>query len=260
MKQLQTRAGRISLPVPKGPFFKYASTGLCGGARPDNDVDTACGADARCEGNTPAQGQGPPVAVWEARIDKDGKPVDDGDVSIAALQWRRLGVTCLPELVPGAQPRLTMAQITAAFHDTKFALATVNIQPEGNVTLVTLPTYFELRWPSSGFQPDEVDAVDPARMAGFRVDIRPRLKSVVYVYGDGSTSGRTDSLGGPYPDGDIRHEYAKGGSYQVRADVTYGGQYRVNGGTWITIPGEITIQGTPETLMVKTAKARLVAH
>ena len=260
MNELQHKAGRISLPIPKGPFFKYASTGLCGGARPDNDTDTACGADARCEGNTPAQGQGPPVTVWETRIDKDGKPVNDQDQPVAAFQWRRLGVTCLPEMVPGTQPRLTMAQITAAFHDTKFALATVNIQPEGNVTLVTLPTYFELKWPSNGFQPDEVDSVEPARMAGFRVDIRPRLKSVVYVYGDGATSERTSSLGGPYPDGDIRHEYARGGSYQVRADVTYGGQYRVNGGTWITIPGEVTIQGTPETLQVKTAKARLVTH
>ena len=84
------------------------------------------------------------MAVWEARIDKDGKPVDDQDQPIAALSWQRLGVTCLPEMVPGTQPRLTMAQIQAAFHDTKFALATVNIQPEGNVTLVTLPTYFEL--------------------------------------------------------------------------------------------------------------------
>lgn len=259
MRQLQAKAGRVGLPGEKGPFFVYASTGLCGGARPDNDTDDACGADARCERNTPAQGQGPPLAVWEARIDKSGAPVDKQDQPIAAPDWQRLGVTCLPELIPGVQPRLTMAQIRAAFHDTDFALATVNIQPEGNVTLVTLPTYFELRWPSKGYQPDEVDAVDPARMAGFRVDIRPRLKAVVYVYGDG-TSERTNSLGGPYPSGDIRHEYAKGGSYQVRADVTYAGQYRVNGGTWITIPGDVTIQGTPETLTVKTAKARLYSR
>ncbi len=260
MAGLQEKAGRISLPVPKGPFFTYASTGLCGGARPDNDIDYKCGADARCEGHTPAQGQGPPVTVWEARIDKNGKPVDGQDKRIAALEWHRLGVTCLPELVPGQQPRLTMAQIQRAFHDTDFALASLNIQPEGNVTLVTLPTYFETRWPAEGFAPDEVDSVDPARMSGFRVDIRPRLKSVVYVYGDGSTSERTQSLGGPYPEGDIKHEYVKSGSYQVRADVTYGGQYRVNGGAWITIPGDVTIQGTPETLAVKTAHARLVTH
>lgn len=259
MKQLQAKAGRVGLPGAAGPFFKYASTGLCGGARPDNDTDNACGAVARCEANTPAQGQGPPLAVWEARIDKDGTPVDGLDKPIAAPQWQRLGVTCLPEMVPGERPRLTMAQITAAFHDTNFALATVNIQPEGNVTLVTLPTYFELRWPSKGYQPDEVDAVDPARMAGFRVDIRPRFKSVRYDYGDG-TSERTNSLGGPYPDGDIRHEYAKSGNYRVRADVTYAGQYRVNGGEWIVIPGDVTIQGTPETLTVKTAKARLVTN
>ena len=260
MQGLQEKAARLSLPVPKGPFFKYASTSLCGGASPTSPVDDRCGADARCEGNTPAQGLGPPAAVWEARIDKDGKPVDDADKPIAADRWVRLGVTCLPELIPGDQPRLTMAQIQVAFHDTDFAVASLNIQPEGNVTLVTLPTYFELRWPAGGFQPDEVDSVDPARMSGFRVDIRPRLKSIVYVYGDGSRSEPTASRGGPYPSGDVVHEYARGGSYQARADVTYAGQYRVNDGAWIDIPGDVTIPGTPETLQVKTAKARLYSN
>lgn len=260
MNGLREKAARISLPEPKGPFFKYAATSLCGGASPTNPLDNACGADARCEGNTPAQGQGPPLAVWEARIDKDGKPVDDADKPIPADNWVKLGVTCLPELVPGNQPRLTMAQIVKAFHDTDFAAASMNIQPEGNVTLVTLPTYFELRWPAAGFKPDEVDSVDPARMSGFRVDIRPKLVGIVYVYGDGAASEPTTSLGGPYPTGDIVHEFAKGGSYQARADVTYGGQYRVNGGAWITIPGQVTIQGTAETVQVKTAKARLYSN
>ena len=152
-----------------------------------------------------------------------------------------------------------MAQVLAAFHDTDFAKPSVQIQPKGNVTLVTLPTYFELTWPSAGFAPGEVDAVDPARMLGFRVEIRPQFKSVVYVYGDGSTSGATTSRGGPYPSGDIRHAYDEAGTFPVRADVTYTGQFRVAGGQWIDIPGQVTIQGQPEDLQVRTAKARLYA-
>ncbi len=40
-----------------------------------------------------------------------------------------------------------MAMIRDAFHDTDFAVPTVNIQPEGDVTLVNLPTFFEVQFP-----------------------------------------------------------------------------------------------------------------
>jgi hypothetical protein len=92
------------------------------------------------------------------------------------------------------------------------------------------------------------------------VEIRPTLGSVTYVYGDGTTSGPTRSLGGPYPTGDVVKEYPRAGSFPVRADVTYGGQFRVGGGAWIDIPGQVTIRGTPEPLEVRTAHARLVTH
>jgi hypothetical protein len=152
-----------------------------------------------------------------------------------------------------------MAMVLAAFHDTDFAKPTVEVEPKGNVTLVTLPTYFETRWPRAGYQPGEVDQVDPARMAGFRVEIRPKVKSITYVYGDGTTSGPTTSLGGPYPTGDITKTYQQAGDFAVRADVTYAGEFRVDGGQWIAIPGDVTIRGTAENLTVTTAHARLVA-
>ena len=97
-------------------------------------------------------------------------------------------------------------------------------------------------------------------MAGFRVEIRPKVKSISYVYGDGTTSGATTSLGGPYPEGDITKTYTRAGDFTVRVDVTYAGEFRVNGGQWIDIPGDVTIRGTPETLTVKTAHAVLVAN
>ena len=158
---------------------------------------------------------------------------------------------------PGARPGLTMAQVVDAFHDTRFAKASLSIQPVGNVTLVRLPTYFELDWPKAGFAPGEVDRVD---LAGFAVQIRPTLESVTYVYGDGTTSGPTQSLGGPYPSGDVRRAYGSAGKYPVRADVTYGGQFRVGGGQWIDIPGQVQVRGSTESLEVRTARARLVTH
>ena len=236
------------------PKFEYASTANCGTNTPDSpNPDDLCAEAARaCAGNTAEQGLGPSVRLFRRTIDAAG---------IATGPWQLYGTTCFPEDAPGpARPALTMAMVLAAFHDTAFAKASVEVQPRGNVTLVTLPTYFETRWPQAGFAPGEVDQVDPARMAGFAVEIKPLAKTITYVYGDGSTSGPTTSLGGPYPTGDITKAYAKAGTFAVRADVTYGGQFRVNGGEWIDIPGTVTIAGTSEDVQVRTAKARLVTY
>jgi hypothetical protein len=43
--------------------------------------------------------------------------------------------------------------------NTAFAKPAAHIQPEGNITLVTLPTYFAATWPQAGFQPGEIDTV-----------------------------------------------------------------------------------------------------
>ena len=59
----------------------------------------------------------------------------------------RRGATCFPQYVPGGSRALTMAMIRDAFHDTDFSVPTVNIQPEGDVTLVNLPTFFEVTVP-----------------------------------------------------------------------------------------------------------------
>lgn len=234
--------------------FEYATTANCGSNRPDspNPDDLCTSAVQYCAGNPPERGLGPSVRLFRRAIDASGAP---------AGPWVQYGITCFPEDAPGpARSTVTMAMVLAAFHDTDFATPTVEVEPRGNVTLVTLPTYFETRWPQAGFQPGEVDQVDPARMAGFRVEIRPQVKSITYDYGDGSTSGSTTSVGGPYPDGDITKTYTRAGDFAVRADVTYTGEFRVNGGQWIAIPGDVTIRGTAATLAVRTAHARLVAE
>jgi hypothetical protein len=251
IKQEAARARAVS----SGKLFKYASVANCGSNDPDTPVtDDFCPqAVAYCANNTPAQGLGPAVKLYRREVDPFGA---------ARGPWVHYGTTCFPDQAPGApaRPVLTMQLVLAAFHDTKFAKPRVEVQPKGNVTLVTLPTYFQVVWPEAGFQPDEIDKPDPATVAGFNVEIRPVFKSANYIYGDGTSSGPTESLGGPYPEGDITKEYAKSGTLQVRADVTYGGQFRVSGGQWIDIPAEVVIQGTPEPLQVKTAEARLVTR
>ncbi len=68
----------------------------------------------------------------------------------------------MPSMVPGVGPQLTLAMIREAFHDTDFSVPTLNIQPEGDVTLVNLPTYFQVVFPEDGFGPEEVDTPTPA--------------------------------------------------------------------------------------------------
>ena len=146
--------------------------------------------------------------------------------------------------------------IRDAFHDTDFAVPTVNIQPEGDVTLVNLPTFFEVTFPEAGFGPDEVDRPDPARLLGHRIEVRPRLKSVTYRLGE-RTVGPTQDLGGPYPNGSVVQTYRRPGTYEVRADIVYTGQFRVGGSGWIDIPGEVALTGTPVTLTVREARSHL---
>ena len=168
--------------------------------------------------------------------------------------WLPIGTTCFPELVPG-EPVLGMGLILAAFHNTPWAKPVVHTQPEGNVTLVTLPTFFEVTWRTAGFRPGQID---PVTLMGKRVQIRPTSNGFTYVFGDGSSPLQTDSPGGIYPDGDITHAYVKAGVYRIQIDITYGGEFSVEGGEWIAIPDQITVAGAPQTLTVKTANARLV--
>ena len=89
--------------------------------------------------------------------------------------WSQVGSTCYPPAT--ARPAVTMAMILEAFHLTRWATPAVATQPEGNVTLVGLKTFYRVGWSAEGFEPGEVDVIDPARMLGHQVQIRPRVQS-----------------------------------------------------------------------------------
>jgi hypothetical protein len=229
--------------------FEYASATACPNSSPGGrDADVMCtGAIQACAGNAPEEGQGPQVRLYRRELDAKGG---------ATTGWQLLGTTCFPERAQG-QPVLGPGQILAAFRNTPFARPAVHIQPEGNLTLVTLPTFFEVKWPTAGFQPGEIDTTT---MLGHRVQIRPTGKGYTYFFGDGTSFGPAMSPGGPYPDGDIIHTYPRAGTYDTHIDITYGGEFSVDGGAWITIPDTVLVPGAHQLLTVKTAHARLVTR
>ncbi|MFN8029233.1 MAG: hypothetical protein U0Q10_02580 [Dermatophilaceae bacterium] len=169
--------------------------------------------------------------------------------------WDFLGWTCYPQVIPGGPADLK--HVADAFKVTDFALPGLNIQPEGDLTLVRLPTYFEVKWPTKGFEPNEIDTLDPAKWFGMHIQVHPVLKSVTYSLGDGRVLGPTASLGGPYPSGDIVAAYEGAGVVETRADVIYKGYVAIDDSEWIEIPGEVALSGTPTNLTIKTATNRL---
>ncbi len=172
--------------------------------------------------------------------------------------WHFVGSTCFADQVPGASPTLSMGRIIDAFHLTPWATATVVTQPEGNTTLVNLPVYARISWSVQGYQPGEVDTLDPASMFGLTVQIRPKVDHYTYVWGDGTTTGPSRSDGGVWPTGDITHSYPSPGTYQARVDTTFTGDFRINGGPWTQIPDTVTITGPTTTITVHAARAVLV--
>ncbi|MBK9476360.1 MAG: hypothetical protein IPL94_09035 [Tetrasphaera sp.] len=238
-----------NLPGVEGPKYEYSWTSYCSKGGPESaDKDPWCdGAVTACT-RINTSGPGPAVFVWRKLTQEaDGTAVTDG-------AWDRLGLTCFPDLVPGRAGALTMAHILQAFHDTPFSTPYASIQPVNLRTLVNLPTYFAAAYPTTGYQPGEVDTTT---ILGFRVEIRPTATSYTYHFGDGTTLGPTEDPGGPYPDGAIRHTYQRTATYPVRVDTVYSGQFRVNGGQWIDIPDTVTIQGTTSQLQVLEAVTRL---
>ena len=123
------------------------------------------------------------------------------------------------------------------------------------MTLVTLPVYFEANWPAKGYEPGEVNTVT---LLGYSVRIRPTLEQYDYKFGDGMHLGGTKNPGGPYPSGEVRHAYPDAGGYDTRVDVTYGGEFSVDGGPWTRIPDTVVVQGATTRLTVRTAKNQLV--
>ena len=237
-------------PVADGPRYEYGSSTSCTVSPPGQ-----VGADALCSGavtacSDPAQGAGPLTRIWR-RLVQPGQPPGP---------WQQVGLTCWAQVAPGSRPAVTMAMIQDAFNHTAWAVPRVSTQPVGDVTLVGLDTYYQVHWSVEGFQPGEVDVIDPARMNGYRVDVKVDLDHFVWQFGDGQAFGPTRYEGGVYPTGSITHRYQAGGVYPASVVTTFSGQFRIDGGPWGPIPDTATVPGPATTVTARTAQAQLVTQ
>lgn len=175
--------------------------------------------------------------------------------------WLPAGDSCgtrdAPPAAVAPPPVPTFGQIQEAFAALPFAQPSVNIQPEGDVTLVNLPTYFEAQWPAVGLEPGEVSK--KVQLLSWSIEFKIAPATYNYDFGDGSFSGATQDSGGPYPEGQIRHTFEQPiPAAQVKVDAELTGWYRVNGGAWEPIDTVADLQDEPVvTLQVREAKARL---
>ena len=150
-----------------------------------------------------------------------------------------------------------MWMIEDAFHRTPFAEPGVSVQPVNGRTLIRLDNWFAMAWSEQGYEPNEIDTLNPADWFGITVQIKPLFESVTYDFGDGTSLGPTTDVGGPYPTGSIVKAYANSGDYGVNTHVTLTGQVSLDGSEWIDIPGQAELTGPETPLSVLTAENRL---
>jgi hypothetical protein len=123
-------------------------------------------------------------------------------------------------------------------------------------TLVTLPTYFSVRPPTT---------LKPAPFGGPQVRETITLAPSEYAWswGDGTESGWTTDAGDTYPRGTLTHRYAYGGTAHGTLVTRWGGTYTITvaGRTF----GPYAALGTVThrqafALTVFTARSQLVSH
>ncbi len=186
------------------------------------------------------------VWIWTRPLSTDGTP---------GGPWVKTGFACqAPSAVMAAQPGVTRAMVQRAFRQLHFAHPRVHVQPEGNRTLVNLPTYYQVIWPAGGYEPGEIAAVT---LLGRTVRLRPTAVSYTFRFGDGATQGPTTDAGGTYPDGRVRHVYERTGSMRVSAVAVYSGEYSLAGDRWEPIDVTVPVEGEPVGVQVNQARARL---
>lgn len=245
----RTRPGQRTRTTKRPPpvVYEYRFVPECQGnsfARGDDGCRTAF---LMCRSAGPAAG--PLSGIWRRRA---------GTTSSAPTTWERIGQTCSPGRPPTApiSPTLTTDLIRTAWARTPFARPSVRIEPAGQQTLVGLPTYFTVAWPTQGYRPGQLRSLT---LAGHHVRIRPALRYAEWHHGDG-TSQRTRTTGGPYPTGEVIHTYPRPGTWTAHVVIGYSGHFSIDGSPWAPVADTIRISGPPTPIQVFTATNRLLPN
>lgn len=235
-----------SSPSNPTSWYEYSAVIDCFGNTPEDPGAINCAAAVNYCALRAPESSGPRSFVHRRQVSPDG-----------AGDWEIVRETCFSDMVParsGDGAELTEAMIIEQFHRTDFALPATLIQPPDNRALVNLPVYFEVGWPEDGYSPDEVDTTT---ILGREVRIRPTFHEATYNFGDGTVTGPTTSLGGPWPEGDITHEYTDAASVSTSVSVVYGGEVSIDGGAWTVIPSTVSVTGPAQPLEILTSSNRL---
>jgi autotransporter-associated beta strand protein len=134
--------------------------------------------------------------------------------------------------------------------------------PPGHVTLVNTETVL---WVATA--PDR--RLGTVTLLGRRVAIRAHVERVAWDFGDDSST-TTTRPGTAYTNahpcrtkqcpGYFGHTYSDTGTMTITADLTWTGQFRVDGGAWQTIPGTVIAAATSTSIDVKEARGVLVPN
>jgi hypothetical protein len=164
----------------------------------------------------------------------------------------------------GVTPTRVRPEVTAAMARAQaeklLPHPSIGTAPAGNVTLVNIETVL---WVDTA--PDL--ALGTVTLLGYRVSLRSHLEAVRWTFGD-DQSDTTDGPGKRYSHDDpcrtadcpsyFGHTYRHTGPVTIGAQLTWTGQFQVDGGAWQDIPGTVTAAATAEPMRVKEARGVLV--
>jgi len=137
---------------------------------------------------------------------------------------------------------------------------TIGTAPAGGVSLVNIETVL---WVDT--QPDLT--LGTVTLLGYRVTVRAHLQSVSWDFGDDaaettSTPGKAYTKADPCRTVDcpqyFGHTYRATGHLTIGAQLTWTGQFQVDGGAWQDIPGTVTAPATARPIHIREARGVLV--
>lgn len=139
-------------------------------------------------------------------------------------------------------------QVAQAMRRLSWPASPLRIQPVNSRTLVNFRTNF--------YTTNTGPTTRTVTLLGRRITIEA-TPSYRWRWGDGGRASGT-SAGAAYPHLLVTHEYLRKGVVHPRLDTVYSGRFRIGNGPWRTIPGALTVIGTPRRLEVVTARPVLV--
>jgi len=133
----------------------------------------------------------------------------------------------------------------------------IGVAPPGGKTLVNVQTVL---WANT---PADRGLGTVTLLGTYRVALRVQVQQVAWAFGDGATE-VADGPGLPYRKGEhcttvtcpghFGHVYATTGTMTITEQVTWSGQYSVNGGAWQDVAG--AVDGPAATAQVTVVQAR----